>query len=268
MNKYMRSFFCFSSLFLLTSCVSSKTKKELIEVKKEDQINEVVKIIKDKCFKANKPQFLADFSTDSIRLPPVEMEGVWQNNYELLKTSVIGPLGEEYFSFDIDANKISYNSKNNVLVSNDYFEQFSTLFAKIGSKGLRSFLCGDFAFSKQKDNNGIYIVREIKENKISESSEGVQPEVQENILNNKYFSISNIEISGTNIEVQSYISLTKNENGYGVIINSRFYYGIFSQDTQIEVKWTAFVNPLIVRPTATTFRSREDTFLVNFSEYQ
>ncbi|WP_397599485.1 hypothetical protein [Silvanigrella sp.] len=268
MNKYIFNIFIIFPLFILSSCVSSKKKQELIAVKKEDPINEVVKTIKEKCYKASNPQFLADFSTDSIRLPPIEMEGAWKNNYNLLKTSVIGPLGEEYYSFDIDENKINYNSTSSNIIANDYFEQFSSLFSKIGAKGLRSFLCGEYAFVKQKDNNGIYIVREKKEKTDSDGNEIVPQEVEINESNNKYFSISNIDISGSNIEVQSYVSLTKNENGYAIIVNSRFYYGLFSQDTQVEVKWIAFVNPLEIRPTSAIFRSNENKFSIIFSEYQ
>ncbi len=268
MNKFIFNILIIFPFFVFSSCVSSKKKQELILVKKEDPINEVVKIIKEKCYKASNPQFLADFSTDSVRIPTIEMESVWKNNYNLLKTSVIGPLGEEYYSFDIDENKINYNSTNNVIISNDYFEQFSSLFSKIGAKGLRSFLCGEYAFLKQKDNNGIYIVREKKEQKALEANDIAQQDPETNDSNNKYFSISNIDISGSNIEVQSYVSLTKNENGYAIIVNSRFYYGFFSHDTQVEVKWIAFVNPLEVRPTSAIFRSKENKFSIIFSEYQ
>ena len=266
MTIFFTRFTLVLSILFLSSCTSLIKEKELLRVGDDDPILNVVKIIQDRCYQAKQPQFLADFSTESMLTPPFEMEGVWENNYNLLKASVIGPLGEEYLSFDINENNLTYNNQSNLLTSNDSFGQISSLLANIGSKGLRGFLCGQFAFQKSEKNDGLYIVK----NKLDEASLSELSKKSENkeIINSKYFSISTINISGHNIEVQSNVSLTKKGNGYGVVVNSRFYYGLFSQDAQVEVKWLGFVNLTDVFPTSTTFRTKEDTYGVNFSEYQ
>jgi hypothetical protein len=264
----MRVFFVLSILFF-SSCTSLNKEQELLKVEISDPVNNVVKIILDSCYQAKKPQFLADFSSESMLSPPFEMEGVWENNYDLLKTSVIGPLGEEYLSFDIKGYELNYNNQSNLLTSNVDFEKVSSLIATIGAKGLRGFLCGRFAFQFTDKNNGIYIVND-RENFDSLSEMAGKKKISEKnvILNKKYFSISTYNISGHNIEIQSHVSLTKKGEGYGVFVNSRFYYGLFSQDAQVEVKWTGFVNSNTVFPTSTVFRTMEDTYVINFNEYQ
>lgn len=234
-----------------------------------DPINNVVKVIQDRCYQAQSPQFLADFSTESMLTPAFEMEGVWENNFDLLKTSVIGPLGEEYLSFDIKGYELNYNNNSNLLTSNDDIGTITSLLATIGAKGLRGFLCGLFAFQVLDKNDGIFIVKDkVNEDTLPKLIEKTETPKNNNISNEKYFSISTINISGHNIEVQSNVFLTKKGNGYGVLVNSRFYYGPFSQDAQVEVKWTGFVNANNVFPTSTEFRTKEETYGINFSEYQ
>ncbi len=263
----MRIFLVLSAL-LFSSCMSLKKERELLKVEVNDPINNVVKLIQDRCYQAKKPQFLADFSTESMLTPPFEMEGVWENGYDLLKTSVIGPLGEEYLSFDIKENELNYNNQSNLLYSND-FGKISSLLATIGAKGLRGFLCGRFAFQVSNKNDGIFIVKDkLNEDALPKLIEKIETPKNKNISNEKYFSISTIHISEHNIEVQSNVFLTKKGNGYGVLVNSHFYYGPFSQEAQVEVKWTGFVNSNDVFPTSTVFRTKEDTYGINFSEYQ
>jgi hypothetical protein len=257
------------SILFLSSCVSSKKERELLRVGNDDPINNVVKMIQDRCYQAKRPQFLADFSTESMLTPPFQMEGVWENNYNLLKASVIGPLGEEYLSFDIEGYNLHYNNQSNLLTSNDDFGSISSLLATIGAKGLRGFLCGQFAFQVSDKNDGVFIVIDkLNEGSLPELKQKTETPKSNDLPNKKYFTISTIDISGHNIEVQSNVSLTKKGNGYGVIVNSRFYYGLFSQDAQVEVKWVGFVNSTDVFPTSTVFRTKEDTYGVNFSEYQ
>ncbi len=265
-SKYI--FFMMGSLFLFSSCVTIKKKHELIPVLNDDPVLLIAQIVQNRCFIGKNPQFLADFSSENIRLPPVEIEGIWEKNFSVLKSSVIGPLGTEYFSFQLNGSDISYSSDKSVSVSNDYFEQFSNLFSKLGALGIRSFMCGEYAFKTQKNKDGIYIVK-TKVRK--EFSENIQTNIDEEVNNfeqNKYFSISNIDISGANIEVQSYLSITPKDSGFAVAIDSRFYYGIFSQDSQVEVKWVGFVNSNKVQPTSTVFRSKDQTFSIYFSEFQ
>lgn len=266
--KSKNIFFIILVVILFNSCVTIKKKHELVPVLNDDPVLLIAQIIQNRCFVGKNPQFLADFSSENIRLPPVEIEGIWEKNYSILKSSVIGPLGSEFFSFQLNGSDISYSSDKSVSVPNDYFEQFSTLFSRIGSLGIRSFMCGEYAFKTQKNNDGIYIVK-TKVRK--EFSENIQTNIDEEVNNfqqNKYFSISNINISGANIEVQSYVSITPKDNGYAVAIDSRFYYGIFSQDSQVEVKWVGFVSSNNVLPTSTVFKSKDQTFSIYFSEFQ
>ena len=136
-------------------------------------------------------------------------------------------------------------------------------------KELRNFLCGRYAFQILSKNDGVFIVKEklTEEQKLNpiQKIESSEKNINEN---KKYFSISTIDISDHNIEVQSYVSLTKKGNGYGVIVDSRFYYGPFSSDANIEVKWIGFVNSDGVFPSSTVFRTNNGTFGVNILEYQ
>lgn len=258
------------SILFLSSCMSSKQERELLKVENNDPVNNVVKLIQNHCYEAKRPQFLADVSTENMKTPPFVMEGIWENNYNLLKASVIGPLGEEYLSFDIDGYKLNYNNQSDLFTSNDHFGQISSLLSKIGAKELRNFLCGRFAFQIFDKNDGVFIVKEkLNEESLPELIQKTEiSKSNYDASNKKYFSISTMNISGYNIEVQSSVSLTKKGNGYGVIVNSRFYYGPFSQNAQIEVKWAGFVNSTDVFPTSTVFRTKEETYEVNFSEYQ
>ncbi|WGL61069.1 hypothetical protein QEJ31_05605 [Pigmentibacter sp. JX0631] len=267
MNKLNTSIIV-TLIILLTSCVTMKKKHELVPVLNDDQVLKISQIIQNRCFVGKNPQFLADFSTESLRLPPIEIEGIWEKNFSLLKSSVIGPLGTEFFSFQLDGTDISYSADKNISISNDYFEQFSLLFSKLGANGIRSFMCGEYAFKTQKSNDGLYIV---KEKVRKEYSENIQTNIDKEVNNfeqNKYFSISNIDVSGKDIEVQSYVSVTAKDNGYAVAIDSKFYYGFFAHDTQIEVKWVGYVAQNILKPTSVVFRSKNQTFSIYFSEFQ
>lgn len=273
MNNFSIRVAFYLSILFLSSCVSTKKEElELIKVESDNPVHNIVKVIHDRCYQVNQPQFLADFSLESMRSPPFEMEGVWKNNFNLLKASVIGPLGEEYLSFEIDGNSLKYHNQSKLLTSNDNFGQISSLLADIGAKGLRDFVCGEYAFQTSEKNDGIYLVKEKSiEKSLPEMTEKMEKtEIPQNndVQNKKYFTISTIHLSGHKIEVQSNFSLTKKGNGFGVVVNSRFYYGLFSQDAQVEVKWIAFVDETNVYPTSTIFRTKEDTYRVNFTEYQ
>ncbi|APJ04755.1 hypothetical protein [Silvanigrella aquatica] len=283
MNNYYNKIFCTFVILFFVSCVSSRKKNEFLKADAADLVHNVVKVIQDRCYNAKNPQFLGEFSTGSMKIAPYEMEGVWENNYNLLKASVIGPLGEEYLSFSVDGYKVNYNNSSRVLVDNDYFAQISSLIASMGAKELRSFLCGQYAFHISDENDGIFIVKETSPelktenkkpidniNKVEENELKIEYPDEKVIFNKKYFAISTIQISSYNIEIHSNVSITKNPkgNGFGVIVNSRFFYGPFSNDAQVDVKWVGYINNNNVYPSSTIFRTKEETFSVSFIEYQ
>jgi hypothetical protein len=256
-------------IMLISSCTTPKIMRELQVVEKSDPVNQVVNLIQNKCFQSKQPQFLADIRSNNTKMLPFNLEAIWENNYNLLKASAIGPLGEEYLSFDIIKHEFKYYGYPNLQNLDHNFKQITSLLAKIGAKELRNFLCGQYAFQIFSKNDGVFIVKEKlteeqnlnyipKKEKIEKNSSG----------NKKYFSISTIDISDHNIEVQSYVSLTKNKNGYAVIVDSRFYYGPFTSDADVEIKWIGFVNSDGVFPTSTVFRTNNGTFGVNILDYQ
>lgn len=266
--KIIRIINFISIVFFATSCMTFKNKHELIPVVKEDPIIKVEQFIENKCRLAKTPQFLAHFSSETMHLPPIEIEGIWEKNFSILKSSVVGPLGTEYFSFQLDGSNITYSSDQKISASNEYFEQFATLFSKIGAQGIRAFLCGEYAFQRVNKNDGIYVVKNTAEQKDNLNNQEALANNENAFDKNKYFSISTTDLSGTKLEVQSYVAITPKAEGYGVAINSRFYYGIFSSDSQIEVKWVGYVSHSLVLPTSVVFKSKEHIFSILFSDYQ
>lgn len=249
MNFFSENFKYTILILFFCSCINSKVNKSLIRVEMNDPINNAILVIQEQCYKTKHPQFLANFIIDDSILLPLEIEGAWEENFNLLQANFIGPLGEEYFSFQMNKNILNYNKYSKSLDSNNSLNQISSLMKMVGAKGLRNFLCGQFAFQILNKNDGVFLVKENNEK-------------------DKYFTISTIEIDDNNIEVQSSISLTKNKNGYALIINSRFYYGIFSTEAPIEVKWIGFISEKELFPTSLFFKTKENNFQFNFTEFQ
>jgi hypothetical protein len=277
MKKKFFKIIVFISFFILfSSCTSLKLKKELVSVDSKDKILEIINQIQIKCFSAKNPQFFADFTIDGKEKFSLQMEGVWKNNYNTFNSSALGPLGEDYLSFELNGYDINYLSEQHTVYSHQSFEKISSFLSGLGSKGLRNIFCGRLPFQFVSDEDGVFYVQEIQDKndkkeilnkKDAESLLSNKNLNLQNIVNKSYFSRSTINLLGREVYVNSYISVTKNNNGYGIITNSRFYYGLFAKDSDLELKWVGFVNSDVVVPTSVMFRTAYDVFIIDINEY-
>ncbi|RDB36332.1 MAG: hypothetical protein DCC88_05470 [Spirobacillus cienkowskii] len=265
-----------SFFILFNSCISMKIKKELVRVDSKDKILDIINQIQNKCFSSKNPQFFADFIIDGKEKFSLQMEGVWKNNYNTFKSTAIGPLGEDYLSFELNGYDINYLTEQNTVYSHQSFEKISSFLSGLGSKGLRNIFCGRLPFQFVSEEDGIFYVKdkedkndkkEILNKKEAESLLSNKTVNLPNIINKSYFSRSTINLLDREVYVNSYISVTKNNNGYGIIANSRFYYGPFVKDSDLELKWVGFVNSDVVVPTSVMFRTTYDIFIIDIHEY-
>ncbi|BBH54195.1 hypothetical protein [Fluviispira sanaruensis] len=260
LHKFTNAFLV---ILLFCSCTTLRSRK-LDKVPEDEAIQRISATIASLCSSNNNPQFLADINSSNFRVPSFQLEAIWENKFNRLKGSVIGPLGEEYSSFEVNKNKIDYTFQTEAILDTDSLNQMTSLFAKIGSKNLREFICGGYAFKKINSNDGIFVeAKEDEKNKIY-TEQDLKP------IENKrqYIAISTVKISDNEIEVQSNLSLERKGLGYTLVMNSQFYYGLFSNETDVYVRWAGYVLADNIYPSELTFRIGSDVYTINLSEYQ
>ncbi|WP_186647931.1 hypothetical protein [Fluviispira vulneris] len=253
----------FLVILLICSCTTLRSRK-LEKVPEDEAISRVSSTITSLCSSDNNPQFLADINSSNFRVPSFQMEAIWENKFNRLKGSVIGPLGEEYSSFEVNKNKIDYTFQSEAVLDTDSLNQMTSLFAKIGAKNLRAFICGGYAFQKINSNDGLFLELKEEEKNKNHTENNFTP------VENKrqYIAISTVNISDNNIEVQSKLNLERKGLGYTLVMNSQFFYGFFSNETDIYVRWAGYVLADNIYPSELIFRIGSDVYTINLSEYQ
>ncbi|KAB8028139.1 hypothetical protein [Fluviispira multicolorata] len=250
-------------LFLFSSCTTMRS-RQLERVQEDNAVTRVSATINSLCFQDKNPQFLADINSSNFRVPSFQLEAIWENSFAQLKGSVVGPLGEEYSSFEVKGNKIDYTFHSESVSDNDALNQMTSVFAKIGSKNLRKFLCGSYAFEKLNEVDGIFTEVKTVDGNSFNSEINLAP-----ISNKRQFiTISTLVIDNNEVEVQSNLSLERKGLGYSLVMNSQFYYGPFSKESDVRVRWAGYALADNVYPTELTFKIGTDIYTINVTEYQ
>ncbi|MBX9702955.1 MAG: hypothetical protein K2X39_02255 [Silvanigrellaceae bacterium] len=122
----------------------------------QDKNNEIY-LIKDKilnsCKDNKNPQFMINI--DINKETPFSIEGIWQENFSILKLNVIGYFGETYGSLLLDMHNLKLSSFANHKLHLK-LNHFLAFIAEIGPKELRNILCGSYLFNSIEDK--IYYI--------------------------------------------------------------------------------------------------------------
>jgi hypothetical protein len=253
----MKNRFLFFFAFFLNSCTTFHSlKKNPVTLQTDPAILIFAKSICADCYKVDKPQFLIELSTSSgTSQATFKIEGIWQNNYHLLRGNVIGLFGEEYLSFYIDKNTFFLDPNKKFLSDQVELKKIFSLFSDLGAKGLRSLLCGEFAFLKKDPSDGIFAEKNSRKTD--------EPEIEK-----KYFSFSTLEIFDKKIKVNSQVTLSPKGTAYELKTQSVFTEGFFLPTSQFKLYWQGFAYANTVTPQKISFfSSGHEQYTIHVLDY-
>ena len=245
--------YCASIFFLLIFLVSCTTpsSQKLVSVAADSDIYFVSGRVNDLCLSSKDPQFLTEFSSLGTGTD-FQLEGVWKNNYSILNMQVLGVFGEQYAYFELNDHKINVFSARKNILANPEIKNLINFISSIGSHELRNIFCGSYAFKQDKINNTIF----VKDNVSSK--------------NDTFFTKNEQEIDGHSIEVQSDLELVDSaddDEGYDLTIKSKFLYGFFGSNTNLEVDWMGYVDEDEVTPKIINFNYENKQYELKILDY-
>lgn len=246
---------------LLASC-TSVTKQELYPVEKSSPIYKTATHLSTICFKSKEPQLAGDLIFNSSS---VEWEAIWENDFNNFKSSLIDPLGGDLYSFEIDDHNFIKKEKttHNSSIHSKNIKKLQDFLSSIGSKQLRSFICGEYAFRFKNKSDGLFL-------KVNSEEKKLDPLKFIEIIQNdrQFISISSIKVEHADIEVQSNISYEKQKNGESFIIDSKFYYGLFTNESPVKLKWTGYLSDKQVYPTQLNIKLNDNDFTIYLNDFK
>lgn len=233
----------------LFSCTTTSTNDE-VAVGADSDIYYVAERVNELCFNSKSPQFLTELS--SFRPDAgnsgvdFQLEGVWKNDYKTLNMQVIGEFGEQYAYFELNEHEIKvFSSRKNILESPEV-KNLIQFISSLGAHELRQMFCGSYAFHPTEKN--------------------ILMKGDDFLVDNKQ------EIDGHNFDVQSNLNLedspsNSNEDGYDLTIQSKFLYGFWGGDSQLNLNWSGFVDDEKVIPKTINFNYEKNQYELSVLDY-
>ncbi len=237
-------------IFLFFMSCTSNSPMNLIEAPKNSDIYFVSNRVQDSCFDNKNPQFLTNFSALNSH-SNFQLEGAWKNNYNVLNMQVLGPFGESYAYFELNEHKIRVFSSRKDILENQEIKNLVSFVSSLGAKELRSLFCGSYAFEKDKRTKSIYLNHDSS----------AQKEI--------FFTQSGITIDGHSLEVNSNLDLEGGNvnEGYNLVIKSKFSYGFFGADSNFTVHWLGYVDAAKVYPKYIYFGYEKSSYELSILDY-
>jgi len=202
-------------------------------INQDPRLVEIAKKLNSSCFETKNPNFSAQLNSTKF-LPTVTVEGVWKENLNVFYLEFSDPIGENQGGFRLKDHMLETHFKETDKIHFNENDPLLSFLSSIGSHGMRKMLCGCYAMNKDRFD-------------------------EQTVL----------QINRHDIKIKNTFSISNQDHNTILTIDSRYFYGFFSSDADIQTTWTGLVEKNGVRTKSIRFTfENSDSYFIDFMDYE